>query len=181
MTHCSDRGRGRPLTQLALAVAVFVIAASASGCAGTSPVTSASSPVSPKTAGASPTPVDLTLPTTIHAGTAATGGAALSKPTSPAKVSSKRALALSHTNPVARLTGTVLADVTMPNDFYRGKRIEGLTCWVFVFTTAKPFDPRLGGPYIPTPHPTPSPMLVWHMVFIVDASNGQFVRGFSTK
>jgi hypothetical protein len=161
------------------AIAALVVAGSASSCAGSSPAT-ASSPVSPKTASASPAPVDLTLPTTIHAGTSATLGAALSKPTSPAKVSSKRALALSHTNPVARLTGTVLADVTMPNDFYRGKRIEGLTCWVFVFTAAKPFDPRVGA-YIPTPHPTPSPMLVWHMIFIVDASNGQFVRGFFTK
>jgi hypothetical protein len=172
---------GRQRTQLALIVAAFVIAGAACGCAGSSPTTSVSSPSSPSTTGVSSVPVDLTLPTTIHLGDATTGGAALSKPSSEAHVSSERALALNHLNPKAGLTGTVLADVTMPNDFYRGRRIEGLTCWVYVFTFPKPFDPRIGGPPVSSPSPTPPPMLVQHAVFILDATNGQFVRSFYTR
>ena len=93
----------------------------------------------------------------------------------------KRALALADMHPKARLTGKLLAGVTMPNDFYHGKPIENLTCWVYVFTAAKPFDPRVGGPMRASPTATPTPLLVWHMIVILDASNGQFVRGFFTK
>ena len=135
---------------------------------------------------ATPPPVDLTLPTTINLGESTNLGASLSQPSSQAGVSWQQALAINDLHPEARLTGEVLADVTMPNDFYRGKRIENLTCWVYVFTFAKPIDPRTGGPIYrpsgaPSPTASPRPMAVWHMVAIVDASNGQFVRGFFTK
>ncbi len=146
------------------------------GCGGsTSPSHPGSTP-----AGAGPPPVDLTLPTTIHPGESNSGGASLSQPTVEPRVSWQRALALNDFQAGPRLTGKVLADVTMPNDFYRGKRIENLTCWVFVFTASKPFDPRIGGYRSPGSSPLP-PMAVWHRIVIIDAANGQFVRGYSTK
>jgi hypothetical protein len=170
-------------------IAAFVLVACASACAD-STGTSAIATTSPESAAGPPLPVDLTLPTSIHAGTGTTGGAALSEPSSRAEVTASWALGINHLKPEARRTGTVLADVTMPNDFYHGKRIEDLTCWVVVFTLPQAIDPRLGGPAQPgalnspapaAPHATRRPMLVWHMVVILDASDGEFVRGFFTK
>jgi hypothetical protein len=172
----------RQRMRLALIIAAALVVGVAGGCAGSSPTASTSSPASPAATTASPEPVNLTLPTTIHPGNASTGGAALSTLSRKAKVSASRALAQNHLDPKARLTGTVLADVTMPNDFYLGKPIDGLTCWVHVYTFAKPFDPRIGGPPIgSTLSPAAPSMLVQHAVFILDASNGQFVRGFFTR
>ena len=153
----------------------------AGACAGSHPAASTSSPASPSPTAASPTPVDLTLPTTIHFGDGNVGGATLTQPSTKARVSWRRALVHSETSSSLPLTEKVLADVTMPNDFYHGERIHDLTCWIYVFTAPQAFDPRiLGGP-AKTPTATLAPRLVWHMVAIVDASNGEFVRGFATK
>jgi len=171
----------RRRTRCALLTAAFVITIAACGCAGGSSTSASSVTASPAATAASPAPVDLTLPTSIHPGNATSGGASLSEPSSAAKVSSMRALALNHLNPGARLTGTVLADVTMRNDFYRGRPIAGLTCWVYVLTFPKPVDPRTIGKSTASTNVTPASQLVQHEVFILDARNGQFVRGFLTK
>ena len=109
--------------------------------------------------------------------------ATLTKATSRPGVTASRALARNGLRSSAqrRLTGTVLADVTMPNDYSRGKAIRDLPWWVFVFTFPKALDPSFGPPPGVTPA-TPSPSsLVWHSVVIVVAENGDFVRGFFTK
>lgn len=166
---------------VALIATTLVITGSVGGCARSSSATSASTPSSQRAASCSPAAIDLTLPTTIHAGTGVTGGAALSLPSSPAMMSCSRAVAVSGVDPQGQLSGQVLADVSMPNDRYRGERIDGLTCWVYVFTLPQAIDPRLGGPYSATPRPRPSPMLVQHLIVIIDAGNGQFVRGYFTR
>ncbi len=160
-------------------MAVLAVAVGACGCGGAVNVTSGSGSGSPSAV--SPTPVDLTLPATIYAGDSTSVGAQLSSPSAPAKVSAKRALAVSRIDPQGRLTGTVLADVTMPGESYAGGPLEDVTAWVCVYTLPQPMDPRSGGPLRASPAPSRSPMLVQHAVFILDAADGAFVRGFFTK
>jgi hypothetical protein len=165
---------------IGVAVVVSVLVAALCGCGGSAPVAGSSASASPATQAASPAPVDLTLPTTIYAGSS-TIGAELSAPSSPAKVSARRALRLNHLAPKGRLTGTVLADVTMPGASYDGGPLKDVTSWVYVYTFTKPFDPRIGGMKTASPSPSPSPLLVQHAVFILNAADGDFVRGFFVK
>ena len=166
--------------RIGVTVVVLVLVAALCGCGGSAPVVGNSASASPAARATSPAPVDLTLPTTIFAGNS-TMGAELSAPSSPAKVSAKRALRVSHVAPKARLTGTVLADVTMPDQSYHGGPLQDVTSWVYVYTFAKPFDPRVGGMKTASPSASLSPLLVWHAVFILNAADGDFVRGFFVK
>ncbi len=166
----------------AILVAAAAPAALIGGCAGrSSGAPSSASPASSRAAAASPTPLDLRPPTTIRLGTSATTAATLSKATCRARLSASRALAGNSLRFVhACLTDTILADVSMPSDYYRGRPIRDLPCWVFVFTYRKPFQPVGFGFINSAPSPSPTAAMDWHMVFIVDASNGRFVRGFPT-
>jgi hypothetical protein len=157
-------------------ITVAVVTVSVCGC-GSAAVSTASGSASPRVA--SPAPVDLTPPTTIYAGDSTTVGAELSPPSTVAKVSAKRALRASRIDPQGRLTGTVLADVTLPGASYHGGPFKDVTSWVYVYTFPQSFDPRSSGAIRSSP--ARSPMLVQQGVFIVDAANGKFVGGFFTK
>jgi len=135
------------------------------------------------TAGPTPRPINLTLPTKLYIGNGAgaADGAALSPPSSPPGVSWRRTLAINRISR-DRLTGKVLADATMPGSYYEGKPVTGLACWVYVFTEAKPYDLRAGlvTPIGVSSTATPPPLMVWHNVVILNASNGHFVIEFLT-
>jgi hypothetical protein len=164
-------------------VQILVLAAALTACASSPQTTSVSPSPSPSPAGvvATATPIDLALPTTIYAG-GSTTGAQLSAPSAPAKVSAKRALrGVGHLATGARLTGQVLADVTMPGASHSGEPLKDLTSWVFVYTFAKPFDARIGDVTAVSPSASPTPLLVSHGIFIVDASDGDFVLGYFAK
>ena len=164
--------------RIGIVIAVLAVVG-ACGCGGSAAVTSGSGSASPQAA--SPSPVDLTLPTTIYAGDSTSVAAELSPPSASAKVSARRALTVSGVDPEGRLTGTVLADVTMPGASYDGGPLKDVTSWVCVYTLPEPLDPRSGGPLRSSPAPSRSPMLVQHAVFILDAADGRFVRGFFTQ
>jgi hypothetical protein len=136
-----------------------------------------SSTARPQSPLSTPVPVSLTLPTTIHYGDSTSGGANLARPTSRATVTIDQALAMNHLDLPAERTQRVLADVTMPTDFYQSKVIRGLTCWVVVYTYPQPINASMGGPV----GKTPVPVMVQHGVTILDARTGAFVRGFFTK
>ena len=119
-------------------------------------------------------PISLTLPTTIHYGDSTSGGAYLAKPTSRARVTLGQALLMNDLGLPASRTTAVLADVTMPTDFYEGKSIRSLTCWVIVYTLPQAENVSLGPP-------DTAPIVVQHSVTILDAHTGAFVRGFYTK
>jgi hypothetical protein len=169
------------------AIAASAVAATvlvACGSAGTTATTSPRQTASPS---ATPTPVSLRLPTTLYAGDSHTFGARLAAPTSPAKVTLRDALARSVPNMSFKLTGSVPANVIVPGGFYQGRPIRGLTCWVVVYTSSKPFNGSLGGPAPQTTWPSAAPapprnvVMVQHSVIILDARTGRFVRGFFTK
>ena len=157
-----------------VAVAVVLVAAIAatSQCASHSSRAQAQSPPS------TPAPISLSLPTTIHLSTMTNGGAYLAKPTAGATVTLGQALAMNNMESPAAGTQSVLADVTWPSEFYGGKPIHSLTCWVVVYPLPQPANPSLGGPAHSTPVPT---TMVQHSVFILDARTGAIVRGFFTK
>ena len=163
------RTRRSLVMQFVAAIVLVAAVATITQCGSRSPA--AQSPSS------SPAPISLSLPTTIHYGDSTTGGAVLTKPTSRAKVTVEQALAMNDMDLPAERTQSVLADVTMPTDFYQGKAIRGLTCWVIVTTYPKPIDASMGGPV----GKTPAPVMVQHGVTIFDARTGAFVRGFFTK
>ena len=165
--------------RIAVAVVALVVVAAACGCGGPAPEAEDTPSAASQTA--SPTAIGLTLPTTIYAGNSTAIGAELTAPSSPARVSARRALRISRAAPKARLSGTVLADVTMPGSSYNGGPLKDVTSWVYVYTFAKPFDPRIGGMKTGSPSPSPSPLLVWHEVVILNAADGDFVRGFFSR
>jgi hypothetical protein len=123
----------------------------------------------------SPVPISLALPTTIHLSTMTNGGAYLAKPTRRARVTLSQALAMNDFVLPPERTQSVLANVTWPSEFYKGKPIRGLTCWVVVYTL--PQLPNRIGPV----GKTPAPVMVQHSVTILDARTGADVRGFFTK
>ena len=156
---------GKATTGILVAATFGVVLVAACACGQSAPAPPTSVASSAPAVEASPTPIDLTLPTTL--GNPETTGAILSTPSTEASLSAERAWSRSRLNPRARLTGTVLADVRMPGDSYRGKPLEGVTCWVYVFTANEPFDPQSGGPIGSSS--SPGHPLIWHAVILLDA------------
>ena len=113
-----------------IVIAVLAAVVGLCGCGGSAAVTSGSG-------SASPAPVDLTLPTTIYVGDSTSEGAELSPPSAAAKVSARRALTVSGVAPEGSLSGTVLADVTMPGESYDGGPLQDVTSWVYVYTCVR--------------------------------------------
>lgn len=165
------RTRQSLVIPVAVAIVLAAAIATTTQCGSRSPAAHSPSPSS------TPAPISLSLPTTIHYGDSATGGAYLTKPTSRAKVTVNQALGSLQSESPAVRPQSILADVTMPTDFYQGKAIRGLTCWVVVYTYPLPANPNVTGPVGLAPVPT----LVQHDVMILDARTGALVRGFFTK
>jgi hypothetical protein len=159
------------MTPVAVAIVLVAAVATCTQCG------SRSSRARPPSPSSTPAPISLSLPTTIHYGDATSGGAYLAKPTSRARVTLGQALLMNDVGLPASRTTAVVADVTMPTDYYEGKVIRSLTCWVVVYTYPRPINPPAVGPV----GKTPAPVTVQHFVTILDARTGGFVRGFFTK
>ena len=155
---------------LIIPVALVLVAA----VAATSQCASHSLRAQPQSPSSTPSPISLSLPTTIHFGDSTSGGAYLAKPTSRARVTLGQALLMNDLGLPASRTAAVLADVTMPTDLYEGKAIRHLTCWAIVYILPQAENVSQGPPGT-------APIMVQHSVTILDARTGAFVRGFYTK